>query len=216
MAALSEGDEKQPEESKTSLSSSVQHKNWFFHSWSMPSFTKRTNMKLDRGMDVKQHNTLGSDGDISLGKGESKKAVGDILFTGYCSCFDYSVFIKELTIHVLYPLFVWVDPCMHSFSSFEGEALIAIHILPASIMLAIILGHFYNVFDETIILPIFLYVLHKIFVSVKYASLHPKEYEKLRRGSEEEVKRYQRQLQMVTFYWGITFRFLSFASFLAS
>ena len=62
-----------------------------------------------------------------------------------------------------------------------------------------------NIDDGEYVLPLVMYLLHKIVVALKYASLFPEEYSKLKSARDNvTVQSYQQQVQMIASWLGST------------
>ena len=133
--------------------------------------------------------------------------VNDIVYDHASVYFDFLVFLKEFFIHLLHPLFIWVDPIMHSFKVTNPTIVFLVHLNGPMVILLIVAsyksGPGTNVERTEWILPLLCYVLHRLSVSLKYACLHPAEYKKLRQCTDTvKMSRYQYQLQILTGWLG--------------
>ena len=114
--------------------------------------------------------------------------------------------MKEFIMHLVHPLFICVDPIMHGYYNRNPYYFFLIHGIGPLIVLLIIASYqagSVTAIDRTEwLLPFLCFVLHRSSVSLKYASLHPTEYQKLRLAPVEESLQYQQQLQILQGWLG--------------
>ena len=129
----------------------------------------------------------------------------DLLFTGYSVYFSWSVFFEEFFVNLLNPFTCWVNPYMHSWNDFSSIlGVVFVHGTPIMIIMLIISTYMAGDLNEgEYVLPLVMYLLHKVAVSLKYASLSPEEYSKLQSARDAAtVQSYQQQVQMIASWLG--------------
>ena len=129
----------------------------------------------------------------------------DLLFTSYSVHFDWAVFFEEFLINSLYPFTCWVNPYMHSWYDFSSFMKVLLTHGTAIMLIMLIVGTYMagNIDDGEYVLPLVMYLLHKIVVALKYASLFPEEYSKLKSARDNAtVQSYQQQVQMIASWLG--------------
>ena len=130
---------------------------------------------------------------------------GGLLYTSYSVYFSYEIFVREFLLNVLHPYFsFYIDPYMHSYYTSNPIVVLYITGVPIFVSLLALSTQFSSDIENTeFVLPILMFILHKVAVALKYASLHPDEYEKMRSARHDAtVSNYQDQLQMVTGWLG--------------
>ena len=208
---------KNPLQEDTNFSKGESH-SFLSYIWTTPSLrdNKQQRIKLKQSPDVIEDNESGYrmsiqgmsslnviSREISVKKKTDENT--DLLFTSYSVHFDWAVFFEEFLINSLFPFTCWVNPYMHSWIDFSS--LIASFYtqgMPA-MMIMLIVGTYMagNIDDGEYVLPLVMYLLHKIVVALKYASLFPEEYSKLKSARDNAtVQSYQQQVQMIASWLG--------------
>ena len=129
----------------------------------------------------------------------------DLLFTSYSVYFNRAVFFEEFLLNSLHPFTCWVNPYMHSWNDFSSIlGVVFVHGTPIMIIMLIISTYMAGDLNEgEYVLPLVMYLLHKVAVSLKYASLSPEEYSKLQSARDAAtVQSYQQQVQMIASWLG--------------
>ena len=208
------------EESKNPLNAGRGREAPSSHSWGFPSFRSNTahDIKLKRSNDVEQdrrsftgrlslQGLSGSpmlvDGTVSLNKDKDCEKDTTFLLQSYSVYFDYNIFLKELVVNTCFPFTSWIDPYMHSFNDYRFGPILFVIILPILLALIIVSNVISEVPNSEMALPVSMFILHKVAVALKYASLHPCEYKKLQDARDHDtVGRYQGSLQMLSSWLG--------------
>ena len=129
----------------------------------------------------------------------------DLLFTSYSVYFNWAVFFEEFLLNSLFPFTCWVNPYMHTWNDFSSiVGVVFVQGTPIMIIMLIISTYMAGDLNEgEYVLPLVMYLLHKVAVSLKYASLSPEEYSKLQSARDAAtVQSYQRQVQMIASWLG--------------
>ena len=208
------------EESKNPLNARGSREAPSSHSWGFPSFSSKTahDIKLKRSNHVEQdrrsftgrlslQGLSGSpmliDGTVSLNKDKDRDKDTTFLLQSYSVYFDYNIFLKELVVNTCFPFTSWVDPYMHSFNNYSFLSIYIVMVLPILLALLIVSNVISDIPNSEMTLPVSMFILHKVAVALKYASLHPCEYKKLQDARDHDtVSRYQGSLQMLSSWLG--------------
>ena len=129
----------------------------------------------------------------------------DLLFTSYSVYFNRAVFFEEFLLNSLFPFTCWVNPYMHTWNDFSSiVGVVFVQGTPIMIIMLIISTYMAGDLNEgEYVLPLVMYLLHKVAVSLKYASLSPEEYSKLQSARDAAtVQSYQQQVQMIASWLG--------------
>ena len=125
------------------------------------------------------------------------------LLQSYSVYFDYNIFLQELVVNTCFPFTSWVDPYMHFFNNYRLMSIFYVMVLPILLALLIVSNVISDIPNTEMTLPVSMFILHKVAVALKYASLHPCEYKKLQDARDHDtVSRYQGSLQMLTSWLG--------------
>ena len=208
---------KNPLQEDTNVSKGESH-SFLSYIWTTPSLrdNKQQRIKLKQSPDVIEDNESGYrmsiqgmsslnviSREISVKKKTDENT--DLLFTSYSVHFDWAVFFEEFLINSLYPFTCWVNPYMHSWYDFSSFMKVLLTHGTAIMMIMLIVGTYMagNIDDGEYVLPLVMYLLHKIVVALKYASLFPEEYSKLKSARDNvTVQSYQQQVQMIASWLG--------------
>jgi hypothetical protein len=91
--------------------------------------------------------------------------------------FCLKVFIIELAVHMFWPMFNWYHPLAHGHRLNEP---IMVHIFTSLVPICLIMSCIAywkaGLHQGEIVLPILLFIIHRVMVAFKYASLSPTEY----------------------------------------
>ena len=120
-------------------------------------------------------------------------------------CFDGERFIKQVLIHVFCPFFLWLSPNLEM-QGFCTKNIIEIffnwglHALLITMIVCVVLSPDYVEGNgDAVYLPIMLVLIHRLMVSLKYATMTESEYRKYMNCHDPDLMfDYKLQLQIVT------------------